>query len=1715
MAKILDKDPETYRREYSCFIKELQEFHVNRGSPFSKMPYIGGKAVDLYLLYSKVTAMGGWNKVNDEFRWEEIQELFHIPKSCSNASQALKQIYIRYLDLYEKVHFQGEDPDQPYYFEEDEAVAVQRRPKIQSVHGALSLRYNYRQHDVPDSIRTNVGMSTEFAAINNYEKLEKSLLSGLPNEVDFAVNVCTLLSNDSKRTLRLDKSPKLLALLLAHTGIFEDGEDSLRPLYEGGWRPVVKRNFLKFWYDAVQENDIRELITLNKEQREKEMYLQKEFVGDMVLHLGRDLGVKDIEGHRVLQIAVILRNLSFDDENAAFLAKSILAFRFLLLCSYSKYFSIKQLALDTLGNIAPKMVLDPIDFVSTQLLFKTIHKCLTSQDRFEVVRGMEILSKLCQVDANEDILTEGLELPVYEQIVSMLTVQDIELIVYTLDALYELSELGEIPSTNIADVRYSVDTLVSLVTIEAQTFGAGALIGIKVVEHQEAVPFSPTPLSPQPQIRTQHLPAAQMQVQRPIPQVAAAQQTQVAQPQLQQAQQPAPVDREAFACNWLQCYYEYKANTSVSRVELYADFVNTCQKLSVGNVLPALNFCNCVRVVFPKVEVLKKEQDGMGEFRYGGIGRKMVPLPFPPPAHLTPQSSCALFAPSSSHHHSAGHMVAPPNPPHRLSSLPMPQAQYPPRPPYMGLPPEYSQYPGMKQQSSVAPGMGPPIGQPGVSWSSPGATASSPASSKPKSALQQQLASPVLANQGVWQRPGQNHQYASIQQALMNRGPTPSPTGSPAPPSPGPNSPQLSRTPTPPAGPGRPGDSTLIKSLLANKVKMQMADRHTTVSPTVVTVSSSPSGAQPQSMPPPYNARHNTASVGQQGYYGNQQNFQQFHPMSTQGSSSYGNQPPPPQNSQYPSPSQWGQPMANTQGQKNGVKSQKKSRPNSPRNSSPSHSASTPPSRTKSPHSSSEKISPSHAASPHSPKGNSLEVCGRVERAREVVMHSDMIVEARIERVENEHARSDQVTPLSSRTSSCSEASSVTQVVGDTGIEEASHFHHSNNSESGKNGPSNISQVSPADRHSNSSERTTSSLTDNVSDVQNRVSLRDEAEQAFRQKENDGKDSSERTEKLIEKDAESHLVNHIAANKENSESKFHENILVNGEVPSPPCEPNLPQKDNHKVMNGLPEGVIDTGGKGDDIKKHTEDKREMLEKYWSKEHVRLNGIVNHIGNGDISDSEKRMSYEEKKDLLRMSCEDQEKLHLVNHSSGKGDSIVQEDFSPATAKPKQNGCVATKSDIANKEFIKSEPKQIESEQHLSSESENVNSAIKENDIKEGVELKEKSKHGSVSDINSDKPCVEIAIPQETSPKGKDANSSVCSDTSSTKQPMCVNDASNPCTKTESGEEKVVVEASETSTPDSRVSPENMEVEQSSTEQQTQNSNSETQTNGPSNPILPSNPSSTGNPAATTSPPADLSSSSSPNPAKKRPATEEGGRTTPKPKKKNRSRASSIESRRSSSTSISSLSMGPEYMCEWKGCGKVFDSAKAVGHHAYKSHCPADGKCLWENCDNIPRKKWAHVTHVQERHCTEHALKAAAMRRHQVALTGANPPQPPPPPPPAHTYPEDAAWQAIKRFVSRRPYPELTEPKEGPVTKHIRLTSALILRNLSRYSAHGRSVLKKHEHLLTYVAMSSVEASTPISNCLWEIITNHSPSVSQGGQIPHSQTNATGHTGVMNQ
>ena len=103
-----------------------------------------------------------------------------------------------------------------------------------------------------------------------------------------------------------------------------------------------------------------------------------------------------------------------------------------------------------------QMVLDPIDHRTTQLTLQTITKCVSSHDKLEVVRGMEVLAKLCQVEDNDDIISENLEQRVYEAIVSMLTVHDIQIIVHTLEVLYQLSELGEVTTTHIAEVSACV-----------------------------------------------------------------------------------------------------------------------------------------------------------------------------------------------------------------------------------------------------------------------------------------------------------------------------------------------------------------------------------------------------------------------------------------------------------------------------------------------------------------------------------------------------------------------------------------------------------------------------------------------------------------------------------------------------------------------------------------------------------------------------------------------------------------------------------------------------------------------------------------------------------------------------------------------------------------------------------------------------------------------------------------------------------------------------------------------------------------------------------------------------------------------------------------------------------------------------------------------------------------------------------------------------------
>ncbi|KAK8740948.1 hypothetical protein OTU49_002792, partial [Cherax quadricarinatus] len=181
-------------------------------------------------------------------------------------------------------------------------------------------------------------------------------------------------------------------------------------------------------------------------------------------------------------------------------------------------------------------------------------------------------------------------------------------------------------------------------------------------------------------------------------------------------------------------------------------------------------------------------------------------------------------------------------------------------------------------------------------------------------------------------------------------------------------------------------------------------------------------------------------------------------------------------------------------------------------------------------------------------------------------------------------------------------------------------------------------------------------------------------------------------------------------------------------------------------------------------------------------------------------------------------------------------------------------------------------------------------------------------------------------------------------------------------------------------------------------------------------------------------------------------------------------------------------GLQYLCEWRGCSQVFNSAGQVYHHACKVHCPphfTEIQCGWAGCDPMVRRRFSAMTHLHDRHCNEQLLQILAVRRSQLATTGKTDIPIPQTPPPHPGYAPNAAFHAIKRHALEVINQRDAVEKEGPVTKSIRLTAALILRNLVIYSNTGKKLLRAYESELANVALSTMESSRTVAQILYDI------------------------------
>ncbi|XP_014063897.2 LOW QUALITY PROTEIN: AT-rich interactive domain-containing protein 2-like [Salmo salar] len=608
MANSTGKNVLDQRRKGLAFLDELRQFHRSRGSPFKKIPIVGGKELDLNALYIRVISLGGFAKVSDKNQWSELGEDFNFPRSCSNAAFVLKQYYLRYLEKYEKVHHFGEDDDE----------VQPGNPKPSLPIGAIPCSYNYQQHTVSDYLRQSYGLSMEFTAPCDYNKLVLSLLSGLPNEVDFAINVCTLLSNESKHAMQLEKDPKLITLLLAHAGVFDDSLGSFSFVFGMDWKEQTSRDFMKFWKDVVEDSEVRDLIWDKTSLTQVTDTTSGDERWGALFHPPRNLGIGDIEGQRVLQVGVILRNLSFEEANVKLLAANRTCLRFLLQCAHCHFISLRQLGLDTLGNVAAELQLDPVDFRTTHLMFHTITKCLMSRDRFLKMRAMEILGNLSKAEDNSVLICEYVDQESYREVIGLLSLPDLMLLMSSLEVLYLLAQLGEIPCSKIASVDRSIDLLVRLVSVDLHTFGPDALTAVRLMEHQAAGQSQVAEVRPQ---LVEQLPAPLQGA--PIP---------AARVPVQSTPPPGIVelDGEKFTVQWLNAHFEVSGESSVSRSEMYSEYLTTCSKMGRAGILASQGFLKCLRTIFPNHTVKRLEDtkpNAQAHIHVVGVKRRAIPLP--------------------------------------------------------------------------------------------------------------------------------------------------------------------------------------------------------------------------------------------------------------------------------------------------------------------------------------------------------------------------------------------------------------------------------------------------------------------------------------------------------------------------------------------------------------------------------------------------------------------------------------------------------------------------------------------------------------------------------------------------------------------------------------------------------------------------------------------------------------------------------------------------------------------------------------------------------------------------------------------------------------------------------------------------------------------------------------------------------------------------------
>ncbi|XP_077417788.1 AT-rich interactive domain-containing protein 5A isoform X2 [Vanacampus margaritifer] len=100
--------PSLLRTPEKSFVSSLHSFMKERGSPIDRIPHLGFKQIDLWMIYKAVEKLGGYNSVTARRLWKKVYDELGGSPGSTSAATCTRRHYERLVLPYER-HLKGED----------------------------------------------------------------------------------------------------------------------------------------------------------------------------------------------------------------------------------------------------------------------------------------------------------------------------------------------------------------------------------------------------------------------------------------------------------------------------------------------------------------------------------------------------------------------------------------------------------------------------------------------------------------------------------------------------------------------------------------------------------------------------------------------------------------------------------------------------------------------------------------------------------------------------------------------------------------------------------------------------------------------------------------------------------------------------------------------------------------------------------------------------------------------------------------------------------------------------------------------------------------------------------------------------------------------------------------------------------------------------------------------------------------------------------------------------------------------------------------------------------------------------------------------------------------------------------------------------------------------------------------------------------------------